>query len=740
MDDVTVVEGSGPSRDRPLRFGDRYRSLALLGSGGMGTVYLARDEELGELVAVKVLKSELLGKPAMVERFRDEVRLARRVSSPLVARTHDLAQHEGRWFVTMQYVEGETLSAKLRRDGRLTLIDALPIARDVCDGLSAVHAAGVVHRDLKPGNVLVATNGRAVLTDFGIALGAESAAVHTDGYGTPAYVAPEQLARSAVDARTDVFSLGALLFTMVTGQQPFPVERTGAEAAPDPRSVAADIPDGFATLVMRAMALDPAERFESSHAVRAALDALTVRTPARTQGSAVPGFVRSLGGGRLRTLFVGSIELSGIAEALGVTARLEMLSRLSAQGRVRVVNGRDDAEAMLTGAFTEHDAQLTLSVALRSAQDGYTFWSESFDGPLVALPQLIARTVHAIERAFSPTALPLCEPESLPSDEVAQLFIQARMEYRAVWGTRLRRSVDLFEQALALAPGHPLLVPWYATALSRYGFFLTDPAEHVRGRELALQAVTAAPDLAEAQVALASAYLQELRVTEAMPHFVAALRLAPGLLEPRAQLARTLHECGAVAPALALSESTLEADATFVEPIELLARHHALRGRMDLAAEQVARAPAGEHPKLSLSFARFCAFSNDRERFEAHVASLDMARLPEGARRILDAQRRVLGGGRIASDELGDLGRGTGARRTFFHQIRAETFALKQDVDGALAAIESADEVGLFDIEWLGRCPVLESLHGMVRFEDVRRSVHARAFAALTELERCLAM
>ena len=129
MDDPTVAEVKKGAAEEPTLFGARYRPIALLGSGGMGSVYLARDLQLAELVAVKVLRSDLAG--SMLARFRDEVRLARRVTSPFVARTHDLAEHEGRFFVTMQYVEGETLSAAVRRRGRFPVEEILPIARDL---------------------------------------------------------------------------------------------------------------------------------------------------------------------------------------------------------------------------------------------------------------------------------------------------------------------------------------------------------------------------------------------------------------------------------------------------------------------------------------------------------------------------------------------------------------------------------------------------------------------------------
>src|SRR5690349_6976390 len=136
MDDPTVVDVKKGHAEETTLFGARYRPIALLGSGGMGSVDLARDVQLDEQVAVKVLRTDLAA--SMLERFRDEVRLARRVTSPFVARTHDLAEHEGRFFVTMQYVEGETLSALIRRKGRLSVEEIVPIARDLCEGLAAV--------------------------------------------------------------------------------------------------------------------------------------------------------------------------------------------------------------------------------------------------------------------------------------------------------------------------------------------------------------------------------------------------------------------------------------------------------------------------------------------------------------------------------------------------------------------------------------------------------------------------
>ena len=165
----------------------RYLVLSLLGGGGMGRVYLARDTELDELVAVKMLLRETLEQPGVLEQLRSEVKLARRVTHPNVVRTFDIGIHEGQRFITLEYVDGESLAAVLTR-GRLSVPVFLATARALCDGLAAAHAVGVVHRDLKPANVLVGEGGRVALTDFGIACLAASHASTMAGTFSAAHV------------------------------------------------------------------------------------------------------------------------------------------------------------------------------------------------------------------------------------------------------------------------------------------------------------------------------------------------------------------------------------------------------------------------------------------------------------------------------------------------------------------------------------------------------------------------
>jgi serine/threonine-protein kinase len=198
----------------------RYRTVSLLGKGGMGEVYLADDLVLEEPVALKFLPIHSAENPDLMARFLAEVRLARKVTHPNVARVHDIAEADGRTFLSMEYVDGEDLHQLLKRIGRLPAEKAVEISKQICEGLHAAHEQGVLHRDLKPANVMLDGEGRVRLTDFGLA---ELARESTQGrvMGTPAYMSPEQITGGEVSVRSDVYSLGLLLYELFTGRRAF---------------------------------------------------------------------------------------------------------------------------------------------------------------------------------------------------------------------------------------------------------------------------------------------------------------------------------------------------------------------------------------------------------------------------------------------------------------------------------------------------------------------------------------
>jgi len=276
-----------------LRAGDvlagRFRIEAMLGVGGMGVVYRARDLSLDIDVALKLLRPELARKPEAFERFRQELLLARQVSSPHVVRIHDIAQADGRWFISMDFVDGESLERRMDLTGKMRSEDALPIARGLLEGLSAAHQRGVVHRDLKPANVLLDRKGMAYITDFGVArsLGATGGMTQSGViFGTPEYLSPEQARGEKVDARSDLYAVGLILYEMLSGTLPFrggtPAETVMQRIVRQPPSLALvrpDLPHWLHAFCDRLLKLNPAHRFASARDALLALDAQHVPRP-----------------------------------------------------------------------------------------------------------------------------------------------------------------------------------------------------------------------------------------------------------------------------------------------------------------------------------------------------------------------------------------------------------------------------------------------------------------------------
>jgi serine/threonine-protein kinase len=258
--------------------GNRYRIVAFLGRGGMGEVYRAIDLKLGQAVALKFLPEGLDKDDARQARFFQEVRIARQISHPNICRVYDVSEAQGYDFLSMEFIDGEDLASLLRRIGRLPQDKALQIARQLCAGLGAAHEQGVLHRDLKPANVMIDGRGRARIMDFGLAGLLEQLQGEDTRAGTPAYMAPEQLAGEQLTIRTDIYALGLVLYEVFTGRPAFESSSL-AEMLRLKRSSSMTIPSGHVDridphverVIMRCLAADPAQRPASALAVAAAL-------------------------------------------------------------------------------------------------------------------------------------------------------------------------------------------------------------------------------------------------------------------------------------------------------------------------------------------------------------------------------------------------------------------------------------------------------------------------------------
>src|SRR6185369_3507053 len=223
-DDISRVTSSAEDEGRFVPgtlLGGRYRVIGLLGRGGMGEVYRATDLTLGQSVALKFLPEEASRNQRLLERFHGEVRVARLVFHPNVCRVYDIGEVQGVPFISMEYVDGEDLASLLTRIGRLPADKALETSRKLCAGLAAAHDRGVIHRDLKPQNIMINKRGEVVIMDFGLAAITGHLTGPEASNGTPAYMSPEQLKGSAVTAKSDIYALGLVLYELFTGKRPF---------------------------------------------------------------------------------------------------------------------------------------------------------------------------------------------------------------------------------------------------------------------------------------------------------------------------------------------------------------------------------------------------------------------------------------------------------------------------------------------------------------------------------------
>jgi serine/threonine-protein kinase len=247
-------------------FAGRYQIIEELGKGGMGKVYRALDTKLGEEVALKLIKPEIASDRKTLERFSQELRIARKIVHKNVGRTYELMEDGQAHFITMEFISGQDLRGLIRQSGRLAPGTAVSITKQVCEGLSEARRLGVVHRDLKPGNIMIDREGQARIMDFGIARSLKGKGITGEGVviGTPEYMSPEQVEGKEADQRSDIHSLGIILYEMITGRAPFEGDTPFSvaykhrhEAPEEPRKFNPQLPDALNRVILRCM--EPAQ-------------------------------------------------------------------------------------------------------------------------------------------------------------------------------------------------------------------------------------------------------------------------------------------------------------------------------------------------------------------------------------------------------------------------------------------------------------------------------------------------
>jgi serine/threonine protein kinase/Tfp pilus assembly protein PilF len=277
-----------PELTRGMTLAGRYEIIEELGKGGMGKVYRVEDKKIKGEIALKLIKPEIAAEKQTIERFSNELKLTRMISHRNVCRMFDLGEDKGTYFITMEYVPGEDLKSFIRRARRLDVGTAISIAKQICEGLAEAHRLGVVHRDLKPGNIMIDKEGNARIMDFGIARSLHTKGLTADGViiGTPEYMSPEQVEGEEADQCSDIYALGVILYEMVTGRVPFEgttpfsvALKHKSEVPPNPRTLTPQLPEDLSRLILRCLEKQRSKRYQSAAEVLSELDKIEKGIP-----------------------------------------------------------------------------------------------------------------------------------------------------------------------------------------------------------------------------------------------------------------------------------------------------------------------------------------------------------------------------------------------------------------------------------------------------------------------------
>jgi TolB-like protein len=617
-------------------FAGRYEIIEELGKGGMGRVFRAFDKKIEEEIALKFLNPEITANKQTVERFRNELKFARRVVHKNVCRVFDLNEAEGILFITMEYVPGEDLKSLLRRSGQLTVEKSISIARQLSEGLAEAHGLGLIHRDLKPQNIMIDRQGQARIMDFGIARSLTTAGTTEAGLvmGTPEYMSPEQISGEDVDQRSDIYSLGVILYEMVTGRALFSGEtplslamKHKTEAPKDPTVINAQIPRELSRVILKCLEKDKIRRYQSAEEMREDLGKIEQGT-ASVEVSPRPGkSIAVLPFNDLSPQHDQDYFCEGLAEELinaltqvkdlRVAARTSSFSFKGKEIDIREIGKKLNVGTIMEGSVQKSGQRLRITTQLINIADGYHLWSERFDRDM--------KDIFAVQDEISMAIVDkmkvgLLEGEKekitkrhTQNEDAYNLYLKGLYFWNRRYKGDMIRAVDFYQRAIAKDPNYVLPYVGIADVFNIFGQWAFIPPRDAYSRSKAMlqKALEIDNSVSEIYSSLGFAvmgYEWDLPATE--KYYRRSLELNPSNVYAHGWYAINLGVMKRYEEALSEATQAVELDPLFGLVHGMYGMVLALCGQVEKGREEILKAIAMEpdQPMLYLFIGMFSLF------------------------------------------------------------------------------------------------------------------------------------
>jgi len=615
--DVTkTLETSFQKLTRGTLFADRYEIIEELGMGGMGQVYRVDDTKVKEEVALKLIKPEVSSDKKSIARFRNELKLARKIRHKNVCQMFDLGEFEGIHFITMEYVTGEDLRSLIQRMKTIPSETAISISKQICEGLIDAHRIGIIHRDLKPDNIMIDKAGNARIMDFGIARSAMSDAITGADtiIGTPEYMSPEQVEGKEVDPRSDIYSLGVVIFEMLTGERPFKGDTSlsiamkhKSEAPPNPKWLNDQISNRLSRLVLMCLEKDKELRYRSADELLSALRTIDdKKIPLAIKGEkkksiAVLPFSNMSADPEQEYFCDGMAE--EIINSLTHIKDLRVIARTSAfafKGKhedIREIGRKIDVDTILEGSVRKSGKHIRITAQLVNTTDGSHLWSEKYDREL--------DDVFAIQDEISLAIVDNLKVKLLQKEknklvkrhtedlEAYQLYLKGNYFINKYAADEVQRGLEYFHEAIAKDPKFALALCGIGTAYVSFGTLSLLPADEAfsKAKDYLTKALAIDNTIAEIHVALGRiALFYEWDWEEVEERQERALALNPGSGEVHAWYSWYLVIAGRYAEAIEEVIKAQELDPLLPLNYAFGIAIHGYQGKFDESEEQFQKA------------------------------------------------------------------------------------------------------------------------------------------------------